>query len=223
MPMMWYKKAARTSALTLAGPDHNNPLLGSRHVMATGQSTTIAPAVEYRDIPGFPGYRVGDDGSVWSLWVLIPLGGRRGTRASLGAAWVPLARSPLPSGRLYVSLTRDGKRKNRYVAHLVLEAFCGVRPRGQEACHEDGEVTNNRATNLRWDTHAGNMADKIRHGTHNRGVQHNMVKLTEEAVREGRRRSAAGESYSQIAASLGVSKQAVADLVTRRTWGHLND
>lgn len=24
--------------------------------------------VEYRDIPEFPGYRVGSDGSVWSAW-----------------------------------------------------------------------------------------------------------------------------------------------------------
>jgi hypothetical protein len=26
------------------------------------------PPVEYRDVPGFPGYRVGTDGSVWSCW-----------------------------------------------------------------------------------------------------------------------------------------------------------
>ena len=37
--------------------------------------------VEYRDVPGWPGYRVGDDGSVWSLWKRRGLG--RGTATYL--------------------------------------------------------------------------------------------------------------------------------------------
>jgi hypothetical protein len=35
---------------------------------------------------------------------------------------------------------------------------------GQELCHYDGDPANNRAGNLRWDSHKGNGADMARHG-----------------------------------------------------------
>lgn len=31
-------------------------------------ASTEKPTVEYRDIEGFPGYRIGSDGTVWSCW-----------------------------------------------------------------------------------------------------------------------------------------------------------
>lgn len=57
------------------------------------------------------------------------------------------------------------RRKPHYVHTLVLEAFVGPRPDGMEACHRDGNPLNNRASNLRWDTHRANVWDAIRHGT----------------------------------------------------------
>jgi hypothetical protein len=41
----------------------------------------------------------------------------------------------------------------------VLEAFVGPRPEGMEACHNNGNPAANRLENLRWDTHAGTVAD----------------------------------------------------------------
>jgi len=46
----------------------------------------VESAVEYRDIPGFPGYRAGDDGSVWSLWKKV-FGGYRSPRWVIGDEW----------------------------------------------------------------------------------------------------------------------------------------
>jgi hypothetical protein len=37
-----------------------------------------------------------------------------------------------------------------------------------EGCHWNGNPADNRLTNLRWDTPAGNAADRERHGTNRR-------------------------------------------------------
>lgn len=56
----------------------------------------------------------------------------------------------------------------RSVHRLVLEAFVGQPPfEGAETRHINGDPTDNRLANLRWGTHAENMADMLRHGTHN--------------------------------------------------------
>jgi hypothetical protein len=52
------------------------------------------------------------------------------------------------------------------VHQLVLEAFVGPRPRGMESCHNNGNQTDNRLVNLRWDTKSENNLDRVRHGTH---------------------------------------------------------
>lgn len=67
---------------------------------------------------------------------------------------------------LYVNLSRKGKVTRVAVHTLVLTAFVGPRPHGMQACHWDDTPENNRLSNLRWDTHAGNSADKERNNTH---------------------------------------------------------
>jgi len=216
------KKTGRTSASTLAGPDHQHPRVNEGTSMAEGQSIPIHPSVEYRDIPGFPGYRVGDDGSVWSCLQLVPLRGRRGTKSVIGTTWKRLSAAIPSGGRPRVSVCRSGVTRTRQVAHLVLEAFVGPRPQGQEACHGDGNVANNRLTNLRWDTHSGNMADKLAHGTHNRGVRHSLAKLTEEQVVLIRKRVASGDSFTSVAVAMGVSRYAVRSIIKGKSWGWLS-
>lgn len=54
-----------------------------------------------------------------------------------------------------------------------------------------------------------------------RGEAHHEAKLTEEQVREIRRRAAAGETRRAIARSLGVSRWCITLIVNRRTWKHV--
>jgi len=104
--------------------------------------------VAYREIPGFPGYRVGDDGSVWIL---------------KDGEWVRVNSSRHKSGYRRVRLLRDGKYHSLLVHRLVLEAFVGPCPDGMEVCHyPDTDKANNRLENIRWDTHAENMKDTYR-------------------------------------------------------------
>ncbi len=175
----------------------------------------MSESVEYRDIPGFPGYRVGDDGSVWSC---RKTGHARGFHAS----WHRVNGSALKrGGHRIVALRRDNRSHCRYTHRLVLEAFVGPCPEGREACHGDGDTENNTLGNLRWDTHAANMADMGRHGTAARGAKNPNAKLTDDAVREMRAMRARGALYRQIADHFGVADSGVARILTGQMWAHV--
>lgn len=72
----------------------------------------------------------------------------------------------LQRGYWHVELWRKNRRKRVPVHRLALEAFVGPCPEGMEGCHNDGDSTNNRIENLRWDTSASNKLDIVKHGNH---------------------------------------------------------
>jgi hypothetical protein len=178
--------------------------------------STAAQQVEYRDITDFPGYRVGDDGSVWSRWQ------RSGSRWILGNDWYWLM--PISTGRnayfrsdyvrFAVRLFREGKSHRFYIHHLVLNAFLGPCPPGMECCHNDGNATNNRVGNLRWDVRQGNAEDMVRHG---RGNQ----VLTPEDVVQIRKEHSQGVALKALARTFRVSVPTIRDVVRRITWKHV--
>jgi hypothetical protein len=174
--------------------------------MSEGHST-----VQYRDIPGFLGYRVGDDGSVWSLWY-------RGCQGVMGTIWRLLKQTRCKMGRLWVRLAGGGRSRNRLVHQLVLEVFVGPRPKGLECRHLDGDSTNNAPTNLKWGTHKENMEDMVRHGRHYPGFRwwKNPAKYSAKVQAAVRNRHAGGESANSLAKSLGMDKATVRDIVQKR-------
>lgn len=116
----------------------------------------------WRPVPGWVGfYEVSDDGQVRSLPRVIV--GRTGK--PLPVRGRTLRPTPNEDGYLKVALSRDNTRTTRGVHQIVLEAFVGPAPDGAEACHNNGNPADNRATNLRWDTRSGNRRDRLRHGT----------------------------------------------------------
>lgn len=60
---------------------------------------------------------------------------------------------------------RSGKKATKYIHQLVLRAFVGERPANHDACHCNGDRGDNRLENLRYDTRANNLADRVKHGT----------------------------------------------------------
>lgn len=64
-----------------------------------------------------------------------------------------------------VSLQFLGEYEHPYVHQIVMRAFVGDCPEGEEICHNDGNPSNCRLDNLRYDTPKGNNLDKARHGT----------------------------------------------------------
>lgn len=180
-----------------------------------------APAVEYRDIPGFPGYRVGDDGSVWSALVRRSAGWGK-PYSEIGEHWHQLSPTCNKRNRLTVQLCRDGKAYRRFVHRLILEAFVGPCPDGMECCHfPDRDTKNNRLSNLRWDTKEANMADKICHGTDPKGERNGNSKLGDKQVLEVLELLRSGMTQQEIADHFGVSDSAISFIATGSTWKHL--
>src|SRR5215510_6636158 len=127
------------------------------------------PVVGYEDI-----YEVSDRGRVRSVdRIIIHPRNRWGNshEARRKGKVLKLARMKRKDGQpsyLYAKLCRDTKADHRTVqVHLlVLEAFVGPRPAGQQCAHNDGDMHNNHLSNLRWTTPKDNHFDKRRHGTH---------------------------------------------------------
>lgn len=153
---------------------------------------------------------MGDDGSVWSHL----------TRPGLKDEWRKLAPSPMPVSRY---LRTCYKRKTYYIHDLILQAFVGPRPPGQECRHINGDKADNRPSNLAWGTRIENAADKIRHGTCARftGEKNPMAKLTEAQVIYARQQRSLGRAYSSIADELRITAGQVGHLCRRKSWGHI--
>ena len=65
-----------------------------------------------------------------------------------------------------VELWNKGKRATLAIHRLVMEAFTGPCPAGQEVRHLNGLAWDNRLENLAYGTHGRNIADAVEHGTH---------------------------------------------------------
>lgn len=86
-----------------------------------------------------------------------------------GITGVELRTQPSDKGYSTVRLRHpDGRKSTPRVHRAVLETFVGPCPPGMEACHNNGDRTDNRLENLRWDTHQANERDKVNHGTNGR-------------------------------------------------------
>lgn len=125
--------------------------------------TATAVPERWLPIPSYEGlYEVSDHGRVRSLDRRVTSGRR--TRFQAGRV-LSGARGRVRHPHRRVPLSREGATKDFYVHRLVLEVFVGPCPPGMEACHNDGDPTNNHLGNLRWDTHFENVQDIARHGT----------------------------------------------------------
>jgi hypothetical protein len=184
---------------------------------------SIDQAVEYREIPGFPGYRAGSDGTIWTCRVRIrPMGQRRGFVAALSGDWKQMTpETGKKTGYLKLRLYRDGKKSRRNVHQLVALAFFGPRPDGLECRHLNGNGSDCRVENLKYGTPGQNTEDRRRHGTLPLGEAHSAAILTEADVRSIRARYANGELASAMAKEYGVHIQCVWAIVYRRTWRHV--
>lgn len=119
--------------------------------------------------------------------------------------------------RFCLVLWKENRCKLFKVHRIVLTAFRGPCPEGQEGCHNSGDTRDNRLDNLRWDTHTSNIADRALHGTSNRGERCGTAKLTLEQVRLIR---ADTRMQKHIAADFGVRQSAISRIKTGDRWAH---
>lgn len=168
-----------------------------------------------KPIPGFPDYSVTEDGQVWRV-------SPAKTRAAVP---YPLTGTTHELGYTVVLLTTpEGKKRSVGVHRLVLMAHKRPPRKGEEACHNDGDSSNNRLNNLRWDTCKGNQSDRVKHGTSNRGEANGRAKLAAKDVIEIRRMFAEnGASVRDVAGIFGVSCSTIDGIRAGRLWRSLDE
>jgi hypothetical protein len=137
--------------------------------------------------------------------------------------WRRVAETKGHTGHKRVTLWKEGQGYTQSVHRLVLEAFRGPCPAGQQCRHLDGNPANNRLDNLAWGTPKQDAADKIIHGTIARGERHGRAKLTDNDVRVIRRILADGGSQSLAARWFAVSKGTIQDIARGKNWRWLPD
>jgi len=121
----------------------------------------------------------------------------------------------------YGILTTATKGDSHYVHRLVCEAAHGAPPtQKHEAAHSCGTPPCVAKNHLSWKTREGNQADRLLHGTHNRGEKHNMVKLKEAQVIEIRALKGL-ETQRSIAKRYGVTFQTISVIQSGRIWSWL--
>lgn len=176
----------------------------------TRPETSIALEEEWRSVVGYEDrYEVSSFGRVRSVYRESPRLLRPGKDGP-------------NSGRIpyfLVNLSPPTRGKSFRVHLLVAEAFLGPRPLGMECSHEDGDSTNNAASNLAWRTRSENHQLKRVHGTMLAGERHHQAKLTAEQVRGIR---ALGEKTSLphrvIAGLYEISRQQIQRILSGENW-----
>ena len=100
-------------------------------------------------------------------------------------------------------------------------------PEGRlDAAHNCGVRNCINAAHIEWKTRADNCADRIGHGTENRGERHGSAKLTREDVRDIRRVMAAKppgkHGATALARKYGIAPVTLHQIVRRRKWQWLD-
>ena len=170
--------------------------------------------VMIRHCPGWPRYAITSDGDLWSC---CPR-----NRNDTSPSWRRLCPTLDNYGYLKTVLSKGGRKFNRMIHRLVLEAFVGPRPSGQQARHyPDRTRTNNRLSNLSWGTPLANQADRVAHKTDLKGSSHPNAVLSEDDVRsilKGYVKGCRDHGCYGLAKMHGVTSSTIHAIVKRKQW-----
>lgn len=176
----------------------------------------------WKPVPGYEGiYSVSDQGSVRTEDRTVTKV-RHGEPMDYRIAQRLLKQASDVDGYRVVSLSNGGVHQTVKVHRLVLGAFVGPCPPGQQVCHGNGVRHDNRLSNLRYDTVKGNAADRYRHGTDGIGSKNPSATFTEDQIVEIRSTYAeGGVSYSDLVSRYGGSKTNMARIIKQKIWTHV--
>lgn len=184
--------------------------------LAAGPKSVPSPTAEFREVPGFPGYFVGTDATVWTEW-------RSRGKKLKSEWWVECTLGVMDRvGHIgaYVH-DADGIKRRKGVHVLMLLAFIGPRPAGQLGRHLNDVKTDNRLGNLAWGTPQQNVDDAFRNGRTSNGERHPGAKLTAQDVLLIRQLAAEGEYHDSLATRFGVRQSRITRIVNRKAWRHV--
>jgi hypothetical protein len=125
----------------------------------------------------------------------------------------------------YMTIRSPGEpRENVYSHRRMLEVALGraLRP-DEQACHSCDRPPCVNPTHLFAGSKSDNMQDAKAKGRIARGEAHGAAKLTETDVRAIREGADAGATTAALARRHGVSDETVAKVLSRETWGHVDE
>ncbi len=125
--------------------------------------------------------------------------------------WQSTFPAPNHDGYKRYRFSDDGIVRKK-ISELVLEAFVGSRPPGMVACHINGNASDDRLANLRWDTPERNERDKRQHGTLYRGEDSPTSTISDDTILKIVALRAQGLKLREVETITGVSKGHVSDI-----------
>lgn len=160
-------------------------------------------------LENFPGYFISDSGEVFST--------KKGKTMQ--------KKDSTPRGQYgyrIVTLYSNGKRCTKYLHRLVTNAFLGECPRDKEVCHNDGDKNNNNLSNLRYDSHKNNYADREKHGTFFQGESFSWAKLKSSDIPLIRELLINSHmTQKRIGDIFGVSTANISLIASGKIWSHI--
>lgn len=130
-----------------------------------------------------------------------------------------LAQTRHPKGYFAVGSGKLSGLRTTQVHRMVALTYIPNPDNLPEVAHNDGSKDRNVVENLRWTAYAGNQADRLTHGTHNRGSRQTNHKLTEPEVRELR---AGVLSPARAARASGASEKHCFYVARGKGWPHVH-
>lgn len=174
---------------------------------------------EWRPVVGFEGlYEVSDLGRVRSVDRLVAMIGRWGPETRRYRGRLRRFAQGGTNDYLMVTLSKGGVKSTLTIHSLVLAAFVGPCPEGQEGRHLNCQPHDNRLANLCYGTRAVNREDSRREGTLAVGERIAQHKLTVAEVLEIR---VAKGRHEDIAAVYGVSRAQISRIKRLENWQHV--
>ena len=166
----------------------------------------------WKDVPGYEGlYQVSSFGRVRSLDRMV-----WGGKAYYFKEGQIQKLQNNGNGYMYKQLKHEGTGKNFYIHRLVMMTFVGDRPKNMVICHIDGDKTNNRLDNLRYDTYSENNIDQFRHSDKRGKLSNSDVLKVREMCREG-------YQTKEISEFFNVGKWVVQNIKNGTNYSWLND
>lgn len=184
---------------------------------------------QWKEIEGFVGYEVSDQGRVRSF---------RGDGLDSLRSNPKILKPQLHNGYRQIPLYRDvtlDSTKTFKVARLVATYFKPNHENKPTVNHINGIKTDDRAVNLEWATYSENTKHAYKHGLNyvsekqkeatsiaNRGSKHGNSKLKENDVIKILSLRNNGLTYKEIANKFNISYDTVGNIVRGETWTHIN-
>jgi len=164
----------------------------------------------WKDIPGYEGkYQVSNMGRVKSLSRIVQSANQNGAFQFFLRERILRPGSHDKANHMCVVL--NDPRKTYTVHQLVMLAFEGPPPPGKVVCHNNGDATDNRLSNLRYDTQRENVIDVFRLGRA-------WKKLTAEDVEAIRFGRSTGITCKELGLMYGVAHQTISKVTKGVTF-----